>query len=945
MTAPTTPAAPRRKLIEVSLPLEAINRESAREKSIRHGHPSTLHLWWARRPLAAARAVLFAQLVDDPSCDARALEIEDEEDRERWVSKERARLHGLIERMVVWENTGDEALFTEAHREILRCTDGKPPPVLDPFAGGGSIPLEAQRLGLEAHASDLNPVAVLINKALIEIPPKFAGQPPVFPGAAEAKLTWPKATGLAEDVRRYGEWMRDRAKEQIGHLYPDAVLPDGTTAPVIAWIWARTVTCPNPACGIAMPLVRSWWLGKKKGKEAYVVPVVEGRRVRFTIGHDPLQAPTADTDGTVARTGAFCVRCDTAVPFALIRAEGQAGRLHRQLMVTVAEGKRRRVYLEPTAEDEKVADVARPANIPDELVPIPSHDVDRLPMYGMFRWSDAFTARQLQALTTFGDSVAMVRIRARTDALAAGLTDGAGLEAGGIDAAAYADAVTTYLGLATSTVTDDLSSLVTWRPSHGTGATRSAFARQALPMTWDFAEANPFSHTAGDLSNTVPGVATIIDRLPSSPPGHAVQQDAHEFFRPGSLISTDPPYYDNIGYSDLSDYFYVWLRRHLQKVHPEGLSTVVTPKKQELIANPYRHHGAIGARQYFEAGFERVFNRARETALDAFPITVYYAFKQSESDDLGEASTGWETLLGAMVRSGWGVTATWPIRSERAGRMSSVKTNALASAIVLALRPRAGGAPTTDRRGFLAALRAELPEALRELQQGAIAPVDLPQAAIGPGMAVFTRYGAVLDSDGSPMPVRAALAQINAMLDEVLTAQENNFDGDTRFAVQWFRQNGFAVGAYGDADNLARARGANIGTLARSGTLTSHAGKVQLLVPSALPTDYDPATDPHITVWEVVLHLTRVLASHGVPDAAALMARVPGSVDLAIAKELAYLLFDIAETRGQTADAVAFNALAAAWNEITAASRGYAVPATQPGFDFAAAASDDDALV
>ena len=317
----------KKKLIEVALPLEAINRESAREKSIRHGHPSTLHLWWARRPLAACRAVLFAQLVDDPS--SRPEEFPTEEDQTR----ERKRLFDLIERLVVWENTTDEALLAEAHAEILKSTGGNPPAILDPFAGGGSIPLEAQRLGLEAHASDLNPVAVLINKALIEIPPKWAGQAPVFPGAADQRMgSWPRATGLAEDVRRYGEWMRDEAERRIGHLYPKATLADGSKVNVIAWIWARTVTCPNPACGIEMPLVRSWWLGKKRGKEAYVVPRVgvdsHGmRRVEFAVGHDPVHAPTKGTDGTVSRTGAVCIACGTAVPLAYVRAEGTAGRM------------------------------------------------------------------------------------------------------------------------------------------------------------------------------------------------------------------------------------------------------------------------------------------------------------------------------------------------------------------------------------------------------------------------------------------------------------------------------------------------------------------------------------------------------------------------------------------------------------------------------------------
>lgn len=915
-------AVPRRKLIEVSLPLEKINAESAREKEpFTRNHPRSLHTWWARRPLTVARAVLFAQLVDDPSCRPEALAIEDDDAREVWVTAERDRLHRLIQELVVWENTSDEKLFARAHEEILRDTGGNPPPVLDPFAGGGTIPLEAQRLGLEAHASDLNPVAVLINKALIEIPPKFGGRPPVFPGAAESRLgDWPRATGLAEDVRRYGEWMLDQAQKQIGNLYPDAVLPDGTAAPVIAWIWARTVTCPNPACRITMPLARSWWLSKKKGKEAYVVPAVEDSKVRFTIGHDPKKAPTAEDDGTIGRTGARCIACSATVPLNYIRAESKAARLGTQLMATVSEGQRTRTYFAPTTDQEDVAHVQRPEDVPDG--PLPDKALSfRVQAYGYKLYADLFTSRQLTALTTFCALIDDVRNRTRMDALAAGLSDGVPLEESGMDASAYADAVAINLGLAVSRYSDLLNSLCTWNETNQN--IRSLFARQAIPMVWDFVEANPL--VGFSLSGPIESVARSVQAV--GPRGSATQQDAAVADFSEKILSTDPPYYDNIGYSDLSDFFYVWLRRSLRGVSPKLLATLLTPKTEELVANPYRHGGKEQARVFFEDGFEQVFTRARTEALNDFPITVYYAFKQAESDVGGDASTGWETLLGSMIRAGWAVTATWPVRSERSGRMLAIGTNALASSIVLAMRPRPADAPTTDRRGFLAALRGELPEALRELQQGAIAPVDLPQAAIGPGMAVFTRYTAVLGNDGKPMPVREALQQINHLLDEVLSEQEGDFDSDTRFALTWFRQHGFAAGPFGDADNLARARNASLDGLRRSGVLTSHASAVRLLAPGDLPADWDPATDPHLTVWEVVLHLSRVLADGGVPAAAALYRAVPGSVDLALAKELAYLLFRIAEQRKQTADAVAFNTLAAAWNEIATAATGRSIPA------------------
>ncbi|WP_267616417.1 DUF1156 domain-containing protein [Gordonia bronchialis] len=898
----------RRKLIEVSLPLETINKESAREKSIRHGHPSTLHLWWSRKPLATARAVLFAQIVDDPS--SRPDLYPTEEDQ----TLARKKLHELIERLVVWENSNDETLLREAHEKILESTDGNPPPILDPFAGGGTIPLEAQRLGLEAHASDLNPVAVLINKALIEIPPKFAGQSPVFPGAADQKFqTWPRATGLAEDVRRYGQWMRDEAEKRIGHLYPKAKLDNGSEATVIAWIWARTVTCPNPACGIAMPLVRSWWLGKKKGKEAYVVPVIEGKTVRFEIGHDPKSAPTAETDGTVGRTGATCVRCGSAVDREHIKAEGRAGRMGAQLMATVAEGKRQRIYLTATPEHERAAEVTAPSDVPTQKLGYHPKDV-WTPPYGLDTFASLFTPRQLTALTTFSDLVGEARELVLRDALAAGLPSDARLDDGGAGAEGYADAVATYLGLGVSRTADIVNSLATWSSSRD--QTRNLFARQAIPMSWGFVEASPFGNASGDPLIALDSIGRAILGLPSRNQGTGTQSNAVDAVGSAAVISTDPPYYDNIGYSDLSDFFYVWLRRSLRDVHPSILSTMLVPKSDELVANPYRHHGKDGAQKFFEDGFREVFQTARISASVDYPIAIYYAFKQQDSAFGGESSTGWETLLEGMIRSGWAITATWPMRSERGGRMLSIGTNALASSIVLACRPRPEDAPRTDRRGFLATLKSELPDKLRELQQGSIAPVDLPQAAIGPGMAVFSRYSAVLEDDGSKMTVRTALQRINAILDQVLTELENDFDRETRFALTWFRQSAFDTGKFGDAESVANARGVSLDALERAGILTKGGGKLALIAPSDMPADYDPATDIDISQWEVVMHLTRVLASDGVPAAASLLGRVPRNVDWDLCKELAHLLYKLAGDKKKTKLAVDFNGLGAAWNDI-----------------------------
>jgi putative DNA methylase len=926
-----------RKLIEVALPLEAINRESAREKSIRHGHPSTLHLRWARRPLAAARAVLFAQLVDDPSSHPDRFPTEEAQ------KAERERLHKLIERLIVWENIRDGKLLAEAHQEILNSTDGNPPPILDPFCGGGTIPLEAQRLGLEANASDLNPVAVLITKALIEIPPKFHDQPPVFPGLAETRLEWKSAEGLAVDVRAYGQWMRDEAEKRIGHLYPKAKLPDGSDATVIAWIWARTVACPNPACRIEMPLVRSWWLGKKEGKKAYVVPDVvadpshpSGKRVEFSVGHDKDEAPGDGEGGTVTRLGAVCVACEMPAPLAYVRAEGKAHRIGSALMAIVGEGQRRRIYLPPDLHHASAANVKRPVDVPPGAL---GHDPRAItaPNYGFTEWAHLFTNRQLLALTTFSDLVSEVRDRVVDDAQSAGLSKGGRLEAGGTETADYADAVVTYLGLAVSKAAEMNNRLVSWKPSMDQAI--GLFRRQAIPMTWDYAETPPLSakHAGGVLTSLM-GMLRVFDGLPNGVLASTRQADAASAITDGALISTDPPYYDNIGYSDLSDFFYVWLRRTLRHVHPALMATLLVPKTEELVANPYRQGSTAKAKEFFEHGFKSFFERTREFAGSSFPIAVFYAFKQSESSLDGTTSSGWETLLEGMVRSGWRITATWPMRSELGNRMRSQGSNALASSIVLALRPRPETAKTTDRRDFIAALQAELPQALRNLQQGTIAPVDLPQAAIGPGMAVFSRYSSVIESDGSPMPVRSALARINEILDQVLNEQEGDFDATTRFAIAWYRQHGYGTGKFGDADNLARARNTAVETLDRDEILTSRAGKVALIKPADLPEDYDVLRDLHTSIWESLHYLIKILESQGIGPAgefvAAATSRKDGAVRADLIKELAFLMFSIAEKNGWTKDALSFNTLATSWSEIIDASRSASPSISQTVFDF-----------
>jgi len=890
----------KKKLIEVALPLEAINKESAREKSIRHGHPSTLHLWWARRPLAACRAVLFASLVDDPSSLPEQFPTEADQD------KERQRLFRLIEKLVLWENSNNRAILDEAHAEILKSTDGNPPPIYDPFCGGGSIPLEAQRLGLEAHASDLNPVAVLITKALIEIPPKFAGRPPVNP-PAKAKISgtgmWSGARGLADDVRYYGQWMRDRAFERIGHLYPKIKLPKekgGGDATVIAWLWARTVKCPNPACGVRMPLVRSFSLSTKAGKKAWAEPAIDyaTNALRFSV-----RTGDGAPEGTVNRKGARCLVCGTAVPFEHVRFEGRAGRMSAQMMAIVGEGQRERLYLAADTAQQATADVALPRNLPETELPERALSF-RVQVYGMTRHRDLFTARQLVALTTFSDLV--------SEACQQAAADGASAE--------YAEAIKLYLTIAASKATLFHNSLARWRPGEGKSA--PAFGRQALPMVWDFAEVNPFAGAGGDFMGIIDGTAKVVASMCQGSAGTVDQVDATDGRPMGNslwVISTDPPYYDNIGYADLSDFFYVWLRRSIGTTFAQLFSTLLTPKKQELIASPYRFDGGKEeAREYFEQGFGRAFEKIRSTHNPAYPLTIYYAFKQSESEDEEDgngdtqvASTGWETMLEGLLKADFQVTGTWPTRTEGGTRLISMGTNSLASSIVLVCRPRPASAPITTRKDFLVYLKKDLPRALRNLQKGNIAPVDLAQAAIGPGMAVFSRYKKVLETDGSPMRVRTALALINQGLDEVLSEMESEFDPDTRWALAWFEQHQFDEGMYGEAEVLATAKALSISHLAEAGILHSRAGKVRLLRREDLSEDWDPSGVARLTVWEVTQHLIRCLEQKGEQDTANLKAKIGGMAE--IARDLAYRLYMLCERKGWAEEAGYYNSLVVAW--------------------------------
>lgn len=953
-----------KKLIEVALPLDAINKAAAREKSIRHGHPSTLHLWWARRPLAAARAVIFAQMVNDPGYQQGG-GFRYGVNKEK-AQAERERLFKIIEDLVQWENTNNEEVLERARaeirrswREVCELNKGHPqaaelfnpdklPAFHDPFAGGGALPLEAQRLGLESYASDLNPVAVTINKAMIEIPPRFAGRPPVGPrlaGDKQGKLSedWSGAKGLAEDVRRYGAWMRAEAEKRIGHLYPQVEItaeivkerPDlkpllGQKLTVIAWLWARTVKSPNPAFShVDVPLASTFILSSKAGKESYVQPVVEGDSYRFTV---KLGAPPEGAkNGTKLARGANfrCLLSDSPIEPNYIKAEGVARHMGAKLMAIVAEGKQGRVYLAPTAEHEAIAQQAQPTWRPETPLPNDPRNFWTL-SYGLTKYGDLFTPRQLVALTTFSDLVAEAIAKVKADAIAAGLPDnGCGLDEGGAGAAAYAEAVGVYLAMALSRLTDICNGLCRWEVTKT--QVRNLFGRQAIPMIWDFAENNVFGGAAGDYEISLGNLLKALNEMPAKGSGTVVQADAQtQAVSNGKLISTDPPYYDNIGYADLSDFFYVWLRRSLRAIYPNLFATVAVPKAEELVATPYRHGGKEAAETFFMDGMTGAMHGLVLKAHPAFPVTIYYAFKQSETKgEAGTSSTGWETFLEAVLKAGFALTGTWPMRTELGNRMIGSGTNALASSIILVCRQRPVDAPTVSRREFIRELNAALPEALLDMTRGGVnspvAPVDLSQAIIGPGMAIFSQYAAVLEADGTPMRVRAALQLINRFL------AEDDFDHDTQFCMAWFEQQGWATGKYGDADVLARAKGTSVGGLQTSGVVESSKGDLRLLKWAEMPRDWQPESDARMPVWEALHQLIRALNQDGESAAGGLLARMPARAEPI--RALAYRLYTLCERKGWAEEARAYNELVTAWIAIESEAASAGVVGAQGSFD------------
>ena len=870
--------------------------------------------------------------MDDPSgCDEFAApdseNAEQKAERTNRIDAERHRLFGILERLVKWENSNNSDVLAEARAEIDRCFPDGPPPILDPFAGGGAIPLEAQRLGLTALAGDLNPVAVLINKAMIEIPPRFAGMPPVHPEIDKSLTTWERAQGLAADVEAYGQWMRDEAQKRIGHLYPDATGPGGEKLTPIAWIWARTVESPDPSWSGHVPLVASWILAKKPGKpKVWIEPIID--RHTMTINYAIREGGEPSHPRTVDGGNGTCVATGAAIPGRYIKSESRAGRMGQHLIAVVVEGEQGRSYVVATAGDVDAAtNCQEPSWKPEGRNP------ERLTggtvfVYGLDGWWKLFTPRQLVALTTFSELLDKAAERVKSDASAMHLpADRARLRDGGRGAQAYADAVVTYLALGISRLTDMCNALCRWESSRT--QVRNLFSRQAIPMVWDFAENNVFNDAGGDFRTSLGSVIRALERLPATQTCWVAQRDAPTRVREsaGAVLSTDPPYYDNISYADLSDFFYVWLRRNLADVWPDECSTLLTPKAEELIANQYRAGSKAMAEEHFESGMAEFMAEVAKHQPDDAPATIYYAYKATETREGEVRATGWDTFLQAVIDAGLGVNATWPMRTELGNRLLASGTNALASSIVLACRPRRASATLATRGEFMAALRQQLPEAVRVLQSGNIAPVDMAQSTIGPGIKVFSQYARVVEADGSSMPVSAALAIINDVLGEVLDGEEAELDADTRFALTWFSEHGYSPGPAGDADSVARAKNTSLAGIEESGIGEARAGKFRLFERGELDSNWSPVHDDRFTVWEATQHLAAAL-ERSESEAVELLHVLGGNGDRA--RQLAYLLYQRANDKGWASEAGAYNGLITAWPNLRTGAATVAAAAAGP---------------
>ena len=946
-------AAPPRKLIEVALPLEAVNAAGRAEKAVpKKGHPATMHLWWSRKPLGVTRAVLFASLVDDPSSRPDLYPTEAAQDAER------QRLHGLIEELCRWERSGDTALLAEAQRCIAISSDGDPPRIIDPFCGGGAISTEAIRLGLDTVAIDLNPVAALVSAATLSIAQRFAGRPAVGAGGL---ARGDGLAGIAADVALYGAAVEAECRRRLAGIFeppPSPLSPNGRTV-AISHLWTRTIPCANPGCRRTTPLLSTWWLSKKPTNQWHARPVLEGDRFDFEV--EPGAPPASLIDLKVGRGTNFrCLFCSNVNHPDWVRLCGLESGFGLRLVAVQAYADPRRlrsgrIWLVPDAASERAGQAVEGSSLPAPIeaalcreLPAESGNVTA---FGIRTFGDLLSPRQRRTLATFSEVIAGTTPLVHRDALAAGMADdGVGIEQAGNGASAYAEAVTTYLALALSRMANRTTTMTTHNRANG--SVEQSFIRPAYGFYGEFPEANPFSGSTGSWAGGVDYVVRALEALPapsgilgerldrsapqtdpSGDPRPAPPRVGRSDVRCGSMLSaldgdigvvcTDPPYYDMFDYASLSNLFLVWLRATLGEIWPETLGPLLAPTDSQIVSNAARFGGdRSAAHDHFESLLGRALERIREVHDSRYPLAIYYGYQQAErrskNGGVGATGTAWEAMLESLIGAGLRIVATWPLRTERPEGVKK-GTRSLGTSLLLICRPAEGDCgvrPVATVSEFRRVLTAELPDAVRLLQRSNIAPLDLVQAVIGPGMRVYTSYARILGPQGARLAVSEALEIINEVLDESLTAAGAELDAATRWALTWFGERGFADGPFGRAEQLSKALSTSVDRLVGAGIVTIAGDRVRLLSRQELEAARDPAADRRLTVWAATQHLLRCLLDSGEPAAAALLSRLDTDAARA-ARGVAYRLYRICNRGNRAAEAAACNSLVASWPSLT----------------------------
>lgn len=761
---------PTKKLIETALPIDEIGRAVQAEKKVRTGRPSALHMWWSRTSQPLARAVIFASLVDDPA------EHPEEYPNRKAQDSERERLEDVLKALL--EATPEKEALEQAEEEIKKYVDPKAITYFDPFVGGGSIPIEAQRLGLNACGADLNPVATIISKALTEIPDRFKGRQPIHGGeGGQLQLNWEGAEGLAEDIKFYGKLLTNQTYRKLKDLYPKFKEGDGTETDPVAWIWARTIKCPNPSCGGQIPLAASYDLTTKKGSEAWTEPEIVDGKLAFRIIHSKREKEKTAKAG---RTAVFkCPHCGETTTDAYVREYGKNNSFSNVMMAVVVDKDSKHSYFPATEEQIQAAGVHCNENVPHGELPLNTSNFTP-PEYGLTDYADLFTERQKVFLSTVKELLEAIQLVVEKEAEESGFsTDATPLREGGTGAFAYSQAIITYLAISVSKLLDRGSALTSWDSSAG-GKIRNVFSRATMPMIWDFAETNPFSFSSGGLQKTIDAAADAVRTLPTGNSAKIFMRNAiEESGLKDTVLFTELPYYDKAEYANLSDFFYVWLRYFLHDTWPSLFHTVLTPKDEEISTFAYRWGGdKEKAKEVYADQIRKASARMYEASSNDLPGVIVFQYRRNIDPDIDPEKyvpNEWEVLAATLADSGFHIMASWPL-----GRITSVdirKAENKGIPITIVVRKKAANAGQTTRRRFAIALRKEMPQIIEQLQENGVSDFDLRTCAVGRAWGIFTRYGRVLEADGNAMSAYSASCMIEHELDSCLNhaySQDND---------------------------------------------------------------------------------------------------------------------------------------------------------------------------